>query len=163
MSAIEPTDKGPLNSWIFTTLRAAAWAPLSVFLFYLLAHRLQLFKRFPPLDIPIHFLGGVAITYFCRVAIRESQKLVGEIPFPIQVIFAFTCAGTTMIFWELYEYVYDFFFGTHMVRGVTDTTVDFFVGLLGALVVSLFYRKRVVSHTPALAVPGETQSSQSLD
>jgi hypothetical protein len=130
------------QTWILTSLREAAWAPLSVLLFYLLARSLQLFKFFPPLDIPIHFLGGVVMTYFYRVAVRNSQTRVGEIPFPIQVIFAFTCAGTTMIFWELYEYVYDFFFGTQMVRGVTDTTVDFFVGLLGALVVSLFYGRR---------------------
>ena len=129
-------------AWIMDTLREAAWAPLSVFLFYLIARSLQLFSIFPPLDIPTHFLGGVVITYFYRIAIRNAQTLFGEIPFPIQVIFGFTCTGTTTIFWEFYEYVFDFFFGTHMVRGVTDTTVDFFVGLLGALVASLFYRRR---------------------
>jgi len=129
-------------AWIIDTLREAAWAPLGIFLFYLIARSLQLYQFFPPLDIPTHFLGGVAITYFYRVAIRNAQKLVGEIPFPVQVLFAFTCTGTTTIFWELYEYIFDFFFDTQMVRGVTDTTVDFFVGLLGALVVSLFYRRR---------------------
>jgi len=129
-------------AWMVDTLREAAWAPLGVFLFYLLARSLHLFSLFPPLDIPTHFLGGVVVTYFYRVAIRHSQKLVGEIPFPVQVLFAFTCTGTTTIFWEFYEYIFDFFFHTQMVRGVTDTTVDFFVGLLGALVVSLFYRRR---------------------
>ena len=83
----------------------------------------------------------MVITYFYRVAIRHAQELVGEIPFPVQVLFAFTCTGTTTIFWEFYEYLFDFFFHTQMVRGVTDTTVDFLVGLLGALVVSLFYRR----------------------
>ena len=129
------------DAWILITLREAAWAPLSVFLFYLLAHSLQLFNLFPLIDIPTHFLGGIAITYFYRVAIRHSQKLVGEIPVPVQVLFAFTCSGTTAIFWEFYEYSYDYVFKTHMVRGVTDTTVDFLVGLSGALVVSLFYRR----------------------
>jgi hypothetical protein len=130
-----------VTAWVIGTLGEAAWAPLAVFLFYLLARSLQLFSLFPPLDIPTHFLGGVAITYFYRVAIRNAQKLVGEIPFPIQVMFAFTCSGTTTIFWEFYEYIFDFFFDTKMVRGVTDTTVDFFVGLLGALVVTLFYKR----------------------
>ena len=129
-------------AWSIDTLRQAAWAPILVFLFYLVARSLQLFILFPPLDIPTHFMGGVAITYFYRVAIWNAQKLVGEIPFPIQVLFAFTCTGTTTIFWEFYEYLVDFFFGTHMVRGVTDTTVDFFVGLLGALVFTLRYRQR---------------------
>jgi hypothetical protein len=129
-------------AWMVDILREAAWAPLGVFLFYLLARSLQLFKLFPPLDIPTHFLGGAAITYFYRAAIRHSQELMGEIPFPVQVLFAFTCTGTTTIFWEFYEYIFDFFFHTRMVRGVTDTTVDFFVGLLGALVVSVFYQRR---------------------
>jgi hypothetical protein len=131
-----------LVDWVVATLREAAWAPLSVFGFYLIGRSFQLFEFLPQLDIPTHFLGGVVITYFYRVAIRHSQSLVGEIPFPIQVIFAFTCSGTTTIFWEFYEYIFDFFFHTQMVRGVTDTTVDFFVGLLGALATSLFYRRQ---------------------
>ena len=129
-------------AWVGDTLREAAWAPLGVFLFYLIGRSLQLFSLFPSLDIPTHFLGGMVITYFYRVAIRNVQTLVGEIPFPVQILFAFTSAGTTMIFWEFYEYVFDYFFHTQMVRGVTDTTVDFFVGLLGALVVSLIYRRQ---------------------
>jgi len=128
--------------WIVNTLREAAWAPLSVFVFYLLARSMQLFQQFPLLDIPTHFIGGVVITYFYRVAIRHSQQLAGEIPFPVQVLFAFTCTGTTTILWEFYENIFDFFFLTQMVRGVTDTVVDLFVGLLGALVLSLFYRRR---------------------
>lgn len=129
-------------AWVGNTLREAAWAPLGVFLFYLIGRSLQLFSLFPSLDIPTHFLGGMVITYFYRVAIRNVQTLVGEIPSPVQSLFAFTSAGTTMIFWEFYEYVFDYFFHTQMVRGVTDTTVDFFVGLLGALVVSLIYRRQ---------------------
>ena len=131
-----------LGKWIITTLRQAAWAPFLVLGFYALGLTFQLFKRFPPLDIPTHFMGGVVITYFYRVAIRHSQKLVGEIPYPIQVFFAITCTATTTIFWEFYENFLDYFAGTHMVRGVQDTIVDLFVGLMGALALSLFYRRR---------------------
>jgi hypothetical protein len=131
-----------LVAWVIDTLREAAWAPIVVFLFYLIARSMQLFVFFPPLDIPTHFMGGVVITYFFRVAIRNAQRLVGEIPFPIQVLFAFTCTGTTTIFWEFYENIFDYFFHTQMVRGVTDTVVDLFVGLLGALALSLLYRRR---------------------
>ncbi len=134
-------NRQQFTTWILDTLREAAWAPLGVFGFYLLGRSLQLFKLYPPLDIPTHFLGGVVITYFYRVALRHSQKLVGEIPFPIQVLLAFTSAGTTTIFWEFYENILDFFFNTQMVRGVEDTIVDLLVGLLGALVFSLFYKR----------------------
>jgi len=128
--------------WIFTTLREAAWAPLSILGSYLLALSFHLFKLFPPLDIPFHFLGGMIITYFYRSAIRNSEKLVGAIPVPVQILLACTCAGTTTILWEFYENLLDFFVGTHMVRGLQDTIMDLFFGLLGAFVFSLFYRRR---------------------
>jgi len=128
--------------WITTTLRETAWAPLSIFGFYLIGLALRLFKMFPALDIPVHFMGGVVITYFYRSAIRNLQKIVGDIPLPIQIIFAFTCTGTTTVLWEFYENILDHFFGFQMVRGLEDTITDLFVGLMGALVLSLFYRKR---------------------
>jgi hypothetical protein len=131
-----------LVNWILDTLREAAWAPLSVLGFYALGLTFRLFELFPALDIPVHFMGGVVITYFYRVAIRHSQKLVGEIPFSIQVLFAITCTGTTTVLWESYENILDYFAGTQMVRGVQDTTVDLFVGLSGALIFSLFHRRR---------------------
>ena len=136
------TSRPQWNDWIFTTLREAAWAPLSIFVAYLAGLAFQLFNLFPPLDIPFHFLGGVVITYFYRSVIRNSQKLIGEIPLPVQVLFAFTCTGTTTILWEFYENLLDFFAGTHMVRGLQDTIMDLFLGLFGALVFSLFYRRR---------------------
>jgi len=135
-------NKQRLVTWVIDTFREAAWAPLSVFGLYLLGRAFHLFQLFPPLDIPTHFLGGIVITYFYRSAIRHSQKLVGEIPLPIQVLFAFTCTGTTTILWEFYENIFDFLIGTNMVRGVQDTIADLFVGLLGALVLSLFYKLR---------------------
>jgi len=135
-------DKKQIVNWISITLREAAWAPLNIVAFYAIGLALHLYDLFPPLDLPSHLLGGVAITYFFRSAIKNSQSLVGDIPILIQIIFAFTCTGTTIIFWEFYENLLDRFFGTHMVRGLEDTIVDMFVGLLGALVFTLLYRKR---------------------
>ena len=128
--------------WFISTLRESAWAPLSVFGFYLFGLAIHLFDNFPNMDIPTHFMGGVVITYFYRVAIRNSQKLIGDIPLPIQIIFAFTCTGTTTVLWEFYENFADHFLGTHMVRGLEDTIMDLILGLSGALVLSLFYRKK---------------------
>lgn len=135
-------DRQRYTTWLIDTLREAAWAPLAVLGFYALGLALNLFDLYPFLDMPTHFFGGVVIAYFYRVAIRYSQALVGEIPFPIQVLLGFTAAGTTTILWEFYENLADLFLGTQMVRGLEDTIVDLFVGLLGALVLSLFYRRR---------------------
>jgi hypothetical protein len=131
-----------LTGWIIATLRESAWAPLSIFGFYLFGLAFRLYKIFPPLDIPTHFMGGVVIAYFYRSAIKNSQSLLGNIPLPIQILLAFTAAGTTTILWEFYENFLDFFFGTQMVRGLEDTLTDLFLGLLGALILSVFYRRR---------------------
>jgi hypothetical protein len=134
--------KNQFVNWIIVTLRESAWAPLSVFGFYIVGLALHLFDMFPLLDIPTHFMGGVAITFFYRSLIRNSQSIVGEIPLPIQIIFAFTCTGTTTILWEFYENFMDRFFGFSMVRGLEDTLVDLILGITGALVLSLLYRKK---------------------
>ena len=135
-------NKQQLIDWVLATLREAAWAPLSVVVFYSLGLALHLFKMFPFIDMPTHFMGGVTITYFYRVAIRNSQKFLGDIPAPIQILLAFTATGTTTVLWEFYENLMDHFFGFQMVRGLEDTIVDLVMGLSGALVLSLFYRKR---------------------
>lgn len=135
-------NKQQLIDWVLATLREAAWAPLSVVGFYVLGLALHLFKMFPFIDMPTHFMGGVTITYFYRVAIRNSQKFLGDIPLPIQILLAFTATGTTTVLWEFYENLMDHFLGFQMVRGLEDTIVDLAMGLSGALVLSLFYRKK---------------------
>lgn len=133
--------KQQLAKWIMTALREAAWAPLAVVGFYAIGLALDWYDQFPPLDIPTHFLGGAAITYFYKSVIKNSQDIVGNIPALIQHLFAFTCTGTTIIGWEFYENAADYFLGTQMVRGLEDTIVDMFVGLMGALVISLFVKR----------------------
>ena len=135
-------NKNQFINWILSTLRESAWAPLAVFGFYVFGLLIDLFDNYPFVDIPTHFMGGVAITYFFRSAIRQSQSMVGDIPLSIQILFAFTCTGTTTVFWEFYENFADHFLGTSMVRGLEDTIVDLILGVSGALVLSLFYRKR---------------------
>lgn len=131
-----------LWTWMVTTLREAAWAPLCVILFYGIGLAFGWYDMLPPLDVPSHFMGGVAITYFYRVAIHHSQKYLGEIPLLIQILLGITATGTTTVLWEFYENLSDYFLGTHHVRGLEDTIVDLFMGLSGAVVLSIFYRSR---------------------
>ena len=127
--------------WVFATLREAAWAPLAILVFYVIGLALGLFDVFPWLDMPSHFLGGAAVTYFYRCAARNAQGLVGDIPIPVQVLLAFTSAGTTAVLWEFYENFLDHFLGTHMVHGLEDTIMDLLMGLSGALFLSILYRR----------------------
>jgi hypothetical protein len=142
MNSAAMPNKQQWKQWMLATLKESAWAPLAVFGCYLIGLLFHLYDLYPPLDIPTHFFGGVAITYFFRSAIRNSQAFLGEIPFPVQVMFAFTCTGTTIIFWEFLENILDFLFQAHNVLGLADTIKDMFFGLLGALVLTIFYRRR---------------------
>ena len=135
-------NKHQFFGWVSSTLRESAWAPLGVVAVYLIGLAFRLYLIFPPLDIPTHFLGGVAITYFYLSAIRNSQKFLGDIPLPVQVLLAVTSTGTTTVLWEFYENIVDYFFGTHMVLGLGDTLKDMYLGLLGAVVLALFQRRR---------------------
>jgi len=134
------TNRQMLFNWILTTLRDTAWAPLSVFVFYSVLKAFDMYLLYPPLDIPTHFLGGVAIAYFFRSAIANSQKLVGLIPQPIQVLLVITCTGTTTILWEFLEFSSDYFFQTSMMLGLEDTLKDMFLGLFGAVILLLWRR-----------------------
>ena len=135
-------NKRQFFGWVSSTLRESAWAPLGVVAVYLIGLAFRLYLIFPPLDIPTHFLGGVAITYFYLSAARNSQKFLGDIPFPMQVLLAVTSTGTTTVLWEFYENIVDYFLGTNMVLGLEDTLKDMFLGLLGAVVLALFQRRR---------------------
>ena len=128
--------------WILATLRESAWAPLCIVGFYIFGLAFDLYDLYPWLDIPTHFLGGIAITYFYRSAIWNAQTLLGTTPNLIQVLFAFTATGTTTVLWEFYENTIDHLWGFTTVRGLEETIVDMAMGLSGALVLSLFYRGR---------------------
>lgn len=86
-------NKQQLMNWILLTFREAAWAPFSIFGFYLIGLALDLFDLFPPLDIPFHILGGFVITYFYRSAIKNLQNIVSVIPLPVQIILASPAQG----------------------------------------------------------------------
>ncbi len=121
-------------------MRESAWAPIGVFVVYLVAKAFDAYLLYPALDIPTHFLGGVAIAYLYRSAIANSQKLVGSIPLPIQILLTLTCTATTTILWEFFEYSSDYFLRTSMILGLEDTLKDMFLGLLGGAVLLLWLR-----------------------
>jgi len=133
------------------TFRQAAWAPLLVFCFYVIAAKgFHLYLEFPNMDIPTHFAGGIAITYFYLTAIQHSQRMIGAIPYIIQPILATSLAAFTAVAWELLEKLSDMLFATKMILGADDTLSDLLCGMIGALVMSLvayFYHSKNASGT----------------
>lgn len=132
-----------MQAWLRKVFKKSAWAPLSVFIFYVIAAKgFNAYMTYPWLDMPTHFVGGAAMTYFFWIAAIHVQPLLGDIPKLVQLILSCGLTAITAITWEFLEFISDFTLGTKMNLGVVDTLSDLFFGLLGAVVlVTLIYRK----------------------
>ena len=118
------------------TLRRHAWLPLAVFLAHeLCAHVIDGYRRWPSIDIPLHFFGGLAIADFARGALRvfAARRLVREPDPLLRLLLLFALAITAAVFWEFAEFTADLVLGTHCQLSLRDTLLDLFMGMLGGL------------------------------
>ena len=126
-----------MKIWLHSTFKQAAWAPLLVFVFYAVAAKgFNAYLAYPWLDMPTHFCGGLAITYFFSVGVARLQSIVGVIPMVIQRLLCVGLTAITAVVWEFLEFASDCVLGTKMNLGVSDTLSDLFFGLLGAVIVT---------------------------
>ena len=127
-----------MKNCLIKSLKEAAWAPLIVVAFYAVAAKIfNAYIRWPGLDMPTHFCGGLAITYFFTVAIKHSQAAIGPIQKGVRLLLAIGLTTTAAVFWEFLEFLSDAWLGTKMNLGVTDTLSDLFFGILGAMIMAL--------------------------
>ncbi len=147
-----------MKVWLRTTFQQAAWAPLVVFVFDAVAESgFNADILYPWLDIPTHFCGGLAITYFFLVAIANSQVQMGRIPNLIQLLLSLGLTAITAVVWEFLEFASDVALGTKLNLGVVDTLSDLFFGLLGgAVMVAVACRSRRIESNPDRGVSTET-------
>jgi hypothetical protein len=128
-----------MKTWLKNSFYQAAWAPLTVFVFYVVAAKgFNAYILYPWLGIPTHFCGGAAITYFFLITVANSQTLLGSIPKIIQLPLALGLTAMTALVWEFLEYLSDIVLGTQMNLGVLDTLSDLFFGLLGGAIMVAF-------------------------
>lgn len=131
-----------MKAWLYHTFRTAAWAPLLVFMFYVIAAKgFHAYLIYPNIDMPTHFLGGMAITYFYLYALHYAQNLVGPIPRLIQQLAALGLTAITAICWEFLEIVCDLAWSTQMNLGTKDTLSDLFFGLFGGTMMVLLAKR----------------------
>ncbi len=157
--------KDHIYIWATKTVCEAAWLPVLVFGLHVVASRaFHAYVLFPPLDIPMHFLGGLAIAFFFhRAAINAFRFGIVDTFHPvIHSLLVFSMVGTTTVLWEFCEFISDKFFGTHAQLGLPDTLFDMFLGLFGGLCFLLFSRRstqQVVSADRAARQPGRQTPS----
>lgn len=122
-----------IRRWLTTTLRQALWAPGLVLMFWAIAAKgFDAYIRHPNLDIPTHLFGGLASAYFFDVGIANLRESLGQIHVVFRLALSFSLVAVIAIWWELAEFLSDYFLGSHLNLGVADTLGDLFFGLAGA-------------------------------
>lgn len=118
------------------SLARRGWLPLAIFLFHeLAAHVFDIYRLWPAIDVPFHFLGGFAIAFFAAGHLNAcaARGLVRR-PDPILRLFIlFAAAVVAAVFWEFAEWTADRFLGTACQLGNDDTVLDLLMGSLGGL------------------------------
>ena len=130
----------------------AGWFPTLVFLLHVFISRVvNGYILFPPLDIPMHFLGGVAIAFFfsrCLAMVPESA--ISGTPRQLgQALLVFALTGTATVFWEFAEFFSDRLFGTRAQLGLDDTLLDMALGVAGGLGYLISAHQRATLGVPA--------------
>jgi hypothetical protein len=122
-----------LGAWIFRSVRAAGWAPITVFLLHAVLVATGAYGVYPPLDIPMHLGGGIAIAYFFArtLALAIEADLLGAPNRLAVAVMVVTCTCAAAIAWEFAEWTHDQFFSAGNARGYHDTLLDMALGVFG--------------------------------
>lgn len=143
-----------LVTWLLTTLREAGWAPLAVFAVHTVAAVVfHAYAKYPLLDVPMHFLGGLVIAYFFHRAIVNASRF----GFPdldydaVRCLLVFSLVCTAAVFWEFAEWIWDRLFQTHHQTSLDDTMLDLALGIGGgAVFLALSARNRKTANPPTM-------------
>jgi hypothetical protein len=111
---------------LLKTLPEAGWAPLTVLLVSFPLASMPFAERAYPL---LHLLGGAALAYFFRRAVRSAYT---GWPPVLSSLVAFSLACTGALAWEIAEFAIDFLAGTKLQEGLLDTMTDLILAGGGA-------------------------------
>lgn len=96
-------------------------------------------------DTPLHFLGGISIALSTAYALNllekfEIIKINNKLIKFLTILFTVAAAA---VFWEMYEFLNDSFYGTHFQPSIWDTMKDMIMGSLGGALAAtiLVFRK----------------------
>lgn len=93
-------------------------------------------------DVMLHTISGVILGMigFILVFILNNEDRIDFILSPVfMALFSFTFAVTAGVFWELFEFSMDSFFGLNMQKsGLVDTMWDLLVDCIGGLAAGVF-------------------------
>jgi hypothetical protein len=116
-------------------LKRAGWAPIAVFAAHLAACEIGGYDAYPPLDTPMHLLGGVAIAFFfwTTYKVAGTSGVLGQINRRAAALLTFSSSVACAMFWEFAEFLSDRYLGTTTQKGMEDTLLDMLLGVIGGL------------------------------
>ncbi len=132
-----------LNRYHVFRLCQYLWLPVMVFLVHLiLSFGFDAYDRVDQIDVPMHFMGGVAIAYWVSQMLLYSRRehllrLSGRF---VMVLAVIGSVGTATVLWEFAEFAADFLYRLGAQRSIGNVMKDQFMGLLGGSVYLLWAR-----------------------
>ena len=94
------------------------------------------------IDTFSHFFGGLSIAYSASYALSlfEKKKWITVQKNILRVGIIFSVVMTIAVWWEFYEFLYDYFLNPAYIMqpSITDTIKDLYMGMFGAVVFCFF-------------------------
>ena len=115
------------------SLWKAGWAPILVFVAHMILWQgVGAYEAFPPLDTPMHVLGGLAIASFfsAMYPLYARTGVFGQPNSTAIAVFTLTSTVASAVFWEFAEFLSDRYLGTNTQKGLEDTLLDMLLGRL---------------------------------
>jgi hypothetical protein len=113
---------------------AGGWAPLAVFLLHVVIDRgFDGYATWPHGDVPMHFLGGVAMCFFLARMVRPLLPATpGARTLLLECLLAGGLTVTAAVVWEFAEFALDHAAGTNLQVSLANTMQDLALGIVGA-------------------------------
>lgn len=94
------------------------------------------YETLPFLDLPMHFVGGLAITFFLWTTYSAYSRsgTLGQPNTHAIAVLTLTSTVTCAVLWEFAEYLSDRYLGTTTQMGLEDTLLDLLLGIIGGTV-----------------------------
>jgi hypothetical protein len=134
----------PIRPW---TLIQFLKFPLIVLAFHIiLAGFLQIYESAPWFDMPMHYLGGLSVTYSLWVILTylQEEKIINQLGLPITLLFSFSLLITIAVFWEFGEFLLDRLLGINLQVSLPNTMRDLAAGMSGAVTVLVYFSWKAI-------------------
>jgi hypothetical protein len=129
-----------LRFWSRVALKLVAragWAPIAVLAAHVvLSLVFRAYKAWPPLDVPMHLVGGISGAYFLSrsfAAVPEAW-IAARVRPAFEAVVVVGLVTLAAVAWEFAESLSDRWLRTRAQGGLTDTLGDLAIGILGALI-----------------------------